>query len=68
MSNVTYRQVGRWRKKKRSVASVSAFCRKWYKECGVWPGCRDVAMIFKMGNDAACSLLREARAVMEAMK
>ncbi|MBK9497229.1 MAG: hypothetical protein IPO08_22470 [Xanthomonadales bacterium] len=68
MSNATYQQVGRWRNMPRTTETVVTFAAQWVDECGVWPGYRDVATIFKMNNDAACSLLREARAVMEAMK
>jgi hypothetical protein len=68
MSNATYQQVNHWRNMPRTTETVVTFAAQWVYECEVWPGCRDVAMIFKIGNDAACQLLREARAVMEQCK
>ena len=68
MSNATYTQVNHWRTMPRTTETVVTFASQWVDECGVMPGVRDLSMIFKMNNDAACQLLREARAVMEAMK
>lgn len=52
----------------RTTETVIAFVSQWVDECGVLPGVRDLSVIFKIGHDAACQLLRDARAVMEAMK
>ena len=68
MSNATYQQVNHWRNMPRTTETVVTFVYQWVDECGVLPGYRDVSAIFKIGNATACQLLREARAVMEAMK
>ncbi len=68
MSNATYTQVNHWRNMPRTTETVVTFSTQWVDECGVMPALRDVATIFKMDHGLACQLLREARAVMEAMK
>lgn len=68
MSNATYQQVNHWRNMPRTTEAVITFVSQWVNECGVLPSVRDLSVIFKIGNDAACQLLRDARAVMEAMK
>ncbi|MBK9496837.1 MAG: hypothetical protein IPO08_20490 [Xanthomonadales bacterium] len=68
MSNATYQQVNHWRTMPRTTETVVTFAAQWVDECGVWPTVIDLSVIFKIGHDAACRLLREARAVMEAMK
>lgn len=68
MSNATYTQINHWRQMPRNADTVVAFVSQWVDECGVWPSSHDVARVMKMNRQGVCSLMREARAVMEAIR
>lgn len=64
--SATDSQCEHWRDMRPRREAVIAFVRKWYSECGVWPGPCDVEMIFGISHGGyAGQLLREAFAMME---